>query len=51
MNSYAFWYIVLVHFLKVLIINISNLDPVVRDDMNNYISQYYSEASSGKFLS
>lgn len=23
-------------------------DPVVRDDMNNYISQYYSEASSGK---
>ena len=23
-------------------------DPVVRDDMNNYISQYYSETSSGK---
>ncbi|KAM6942986.1 transmembrane protein 266-like [Xenentodon cancila] len=23
-----------------------NADPVVRDDMNNYISQYYSEASS-----
>ncbi len=27
-----------------------NSDPVVRDDMNNYISQYYSEASSGKWL-
>ncbi len=27
---------------------IFNSDPVVRDDMNNYISQYYSEASSGK---
>uniref|UniRef100_A0A1A8HBL2 Chromosome 15 open reading frame 27 n=1 Tax=Nothobranchius korthausae TaxID=1143690 RepID=A0A1A8HBL2_9TELE len=24
----------------------ANTDPVVRDDMNNYISQYYSEASS-----
>uniref|UniRef100_A0AAV2LQA6 Transmembrane protein 266 n=1 Tax=Knipowitschia caucasica TaxID=637954 RepID=A0AAV2LQA6_KNICA len=24
----------------------STTDPVVRDDMNNYISQYYSEASS-----
>lgn len=27
-----------------------NSDPVVRDDMNNYISQYYSEVSSGKSL-
>lgn len=26
------------------------LSLVVRDDMNNYISQYYSEASSGKFI-
>uniref|UniRef100_A0A3P9JSY7 Transmembrane protein 266 n=1 Tax=Oryzias latipes TaxID=8090 RepID=A0A3P9JSY7_ORYLA len=26
-------------------------DPVVRDDMNNYISQYYSEASSDAGLS
>ena len=26
-----------------------NSDPVVRDDMNNYISQYYSEASSGEW--
>lgn len=25
------------------------LSIVVRDDMNNYISQYYSEASSGKY--
>ncbi len=25
-------------------------ESVVQDDMNNYISQYYSEPSSGKFL-
>ncbi len=25
-------------------------ESVVQDDMNNYISQYYSEPSSGKFF-
>lgn len=44
LNNGAVWV-----FCRVLLLTCLLLSLVVRDDMNNYISQYYSEASSGEY--